>query len=129
MYRELIISIIIIVLIFSLEYVTQKSSENYLIDTINNINEIKDEISKESIDNEIIKQKTSEKYEKWTESYKILAYYIEHNELEKIQTSFVEGKSFIEVQEYKNAYVELEKTVFLLEHLKEKYLLKLKNIF
>lgn len=129
MYRELVISIIIIGLIFSLEYITQKSTSKYLEETISDIKEIKEELNTEGKDEIILKEKVREKYKKWNEYYKILAFYIEHNELEKIQANYVSGKGCIEVKEYETANVEFDETIFLLEHLKEKYLLKLKNIF
>ena len=39
------------------------------------------------------------------------------------------GKSYIESQQYKDAICELEKTIFVLEHINEKYTFNLENIF
>ena len=68
-------------------------------------------------------------HDKWDEMYKKLAFYIEHDELEKVETNFTAGKSFIESKKYTDAMSELEKTSFVLTHIKEKYLFSLENIF
>ena len=60
---------------------------------------------------------------------KKLAYYIEHDELEKVDTNLIGLKSYIETEEESDAVSELEKSVFVLKHIEDKTRMNLKNIF
>ena len=129
MYKELIISIVILVLIFSLDYFTQKYTDNAVKEISDEVSKIQEEIKKEEIDNEKGKKDINRIYEKWLKKHDTLAYFIEHNELEKVETEFTAGKSYIESKQYYDALCDLEKTVFILEHINEKYSFNLENIF
>ena len=129
MYKELVISIIIIILIFSLDYITQKYTDFAINEAISNLNEIKDSLKEENVDNKKAIEDAEKKYNRWLEHHKRLAFYIEHNELEKVETNFVSGKSFIESAKYEDAISELEKTIFILQHINDKYSVNLENIF
>ena len=61
--------------------------------------------------------------------YKKLAYYIEHDELEKIELYLTALKSNIETKEYNQAVVEVDSCIFILKHIEEKYSFNLQNIF
>jgi uncharacterized protein (UPF0305 family) len=129
MYKELVISIIIIISIFVLDYITQKYTDFAINEAINNLHEVKESLKKENVDNKKVVEDTEKKYDRWLEHHKRLAFYIEHNELEKVETNFVSGKSFIESAKYEDAISELEKTIFILQHINDKYSVNLENIF
>ena len=129
MYKELVISIIIIILIFSLDYITQKYTDFAINEAISNLHEIKESLKEENVDNKKAIEDAEKKYNRWLEHHKRLAFYIEHNELEKVETNFVSGKSFIESAKYEDAISELEKTIFILQHINDKYSANLENIF
>ncbi len=129
MYKEIIISFIIIASIFVLDYLTQKYTDFAINETIDNLYKIKDSIKKDNIDNKKAVEDTEKKYDRWLNHHKRLAFYIEHNELEKVETNFVAGKSFIESAKYEDAISELEKTIFILQHINDKYSVNLENIF
>ena len=65
----------------------------------------------------------------WEEIHDKLAYYIEHDELEKVDTAIVTMKSYIETKDYSSAIAELEEGKFVLEHIQEKNAFNLQNIF
>ena len=129
MYKELIISIVILVAIFSLDYLSQKYTDNAVDEMTKEISNLKEDIKKENVDSEKAKKDVNEMYKRWLKNHDTLAYFIEHNELEKVETDFVAGKSYIESSQYDNALCELEKTIFVLEHINEKYSFNLENIF
>ena len=155
MYKELVISIIIVVSIFVLDYITQKYTDNVINEAIQDLNTIKialkerkeeeeglneeenetEEINEgeeefEGLDeDEKILKLASDNYEKWLKYHRRLAFYIEHNELEKVETNYVTGKSFIENAKYEDAMSEVEKTIFVLQHINDKYSVNLENIF
>ena len=135
MYKELVISIIIVVSIFVLDYITQKYTDNVINEAIQDLNTIKialkerKEEEEELDEDEKILKQASDNYEKWLKYHKRLAFYIEHNELEKVETNYVAGKSFIENAKYEDAMSEVEKTIFVLQHINDKYSVNLENIF
>ena len=67
--------------------------------------------------------------DEWREMQEKLAFYIEHAELEKIETQLHLIKGEIDAQLYNDMIPEMEKCIFILEHVEEKNLLNAKNIF
>ena len=65
----------------------------------------------------------------WNESQEKLAYYIEHDELEKVETQIFTMSGFNEIEKYDEIVPELEKCVFILEHIQDKTKINIKNIF
>ena len=129
MYKELIISAIIVISIFVLDYITQKYTDKVINEAIQDLTIIKQAMKQEGVDNEKILKQSNDNYEKWMKYHKKLAFYIEHNELEKVETNYVVGKSFLENEKYEYALSEVEKTIFVLQHINDKYSINLENIF
>ena len=129
MCKELIISIVIVVVIFSFDYVLQKYTDESIGDMTQELSSIKTEIRKDDKNETEIQDRVNRLYDKWIEYNEKLSYYIEHNELEKVETDFIACKSLIESKEYNVAVEELEKTTYVLKHINEKYSFSLENIF
>ena len=127
MHKELVICIILVVLIIIGDIVTQnytKNTVNYITNELELLKQGLSEKSKEQADDEINKID-----EKWKDAHDKLAYYIEHDELEKVETNFTACKSLASNGEYSQAISELEKTIYVLEHITDKYSFNLVNIF
>lgn len=131
MTKELIISIIIVVLIFVGNAVTENYTGESVDETRQSLSALREEIIKneDEIDVNIAKEKIDKIHEKWDSRYEKLAYYIEHDELEKVKTELTGLRGYIEKKEYSEAVPELDKSMYILEHIKEKTALNLKNIF
>ena len=127
MLKEMCICIIIVVLIFGLDIFTQ----NYTKESMNKISEmlanLKEEIVKTN-KSEITK-KVKEIDNNWNKMHDKLAYYIEHDELEKVDTAIVTMKSYIETEDYSSAVAELDEGKFVLEHIQKKTAFNLQNVF
>ena len=127
MYKELIIIVIVIAIIVGLDIITNRYTEQTLEILSNELNILKDYILKEN------KEKSEEQMQKikqrWEERYEILAFYIEHDELEKVETEMVKLEADIEVEEFKHCVSELETTNFILEHIQEKEEMHLRSVF
>ena len=67
--------------------------------------------------------------QKWKEKYNILAYYIEHDELEKVETEITRLSANIDVKEYEHCIEEIEASIFILEHIQNKEKLDIISIF
>ncbi len=127
MRKEWIIVILIVLFVAIGEVITQ----GYTKDCTNRINmqlsELRELAQKE--DNEEMVKKMNNIKDEWREMQEKLAFYIEHTELEKIETQLHLIKGEIDAQLYNDMIPEMEKCIFILEHVEEKNLLNAKNIF
>ena len=129
MIKEMIISITLVILIFLANYYTQEYLDKSVEDTSKELEDLKETIKFEEVENNIAMEKINTIHNNWDERYEKLAYYIEHTELEKVETNLTGVRSYIESEEYNEGIAELDKSIYLLEHLKVKGKFSLKNIF
>lgn len=129
MYKEIIISLVIIIGIFILNNVT----ENYTKDSLDIMSqkfiEVREELLEDEHKKESLIKKSEELISNWDGRSQTLAYYIEHDELEKVDTYLVALKSNIESEDYEQAVENLDICVYILEHIDDKEAFLLKNIF
>ena len=129
MKKELIICIFIIALIIIGNVITQ----NYTNECVSQINKKLDTLKEISLakdtDSENINKEIKEIEDDWNCFQETLSYYIEHDELEKVETQIFNIKGFYEIKKYDEIIPELEKCVYILEHIKDKTKLNVKNIF
>ncbi|MCI8444739.1 MAG: DUF4363 family protein [Clostridia bacterium] len=132
MGKEIIICMVIVIVIIVGNIVTQ----NYTVKSVEKLSQQLEELKvdlKEVREKQEVSKQTKEKMERvqenWKERHNKLAYFIEHDELEKVEDNLTGIKSFIETQEYAEAISQLDKGVFILKHIEEKYDFNLENIF
>lgn len=142
MQKEIIIVIIIAIIIISADILTQKYTKNSFENINNQLDEIKIigkelEKVKESqnaiLESQEKKKRLEEKIENmqndWKRINKTTAFYIEHDELEKVNASMIKFKSYFELEEYSEAIPELEDCKYILNHIKEKEAMQFINLF
>ena len=132
LYKEIIFSIVIVVVVVVGNVVTQNYTHKSVKNTTTELEELKQELlseSNEDIDWDNAKEKFSVLQTEWRNSFEKLAYYIEHDQSEKVDTNLIGLKSYIDTQEETDAVSELEKSVFVLKHIEDKTRMNLKNIF
>ena len=127
MIKETVICIIIVIGIIGLELLTQNFTEKTVKEIRETFSKIENEIVKQNI--EQIKIELENISNKWEEKQNRLAYYIEHDELEKVHTAIVTMKSYIKTNDFSSAMAELEEGKFVIEHIQEKNSFNLQNIF
>lgn len=129
MKKEAIICVIIVILILLGHILLQSYSKNAIGETTANLGELKEMLFEENVDKDKAKNKIDEVHEKWDKRYVTLAFFIEHNELEKVETELTGLRSSIETEEYSEAQNELARAEYILKHIEEKNKLSWKNIF
>lgn len=127
MFKETVTCIIIIVLIVCLDLFTQNYTKQSVETMTEELALIKEEMTLGN--KEKTKEKIDELNQKWKEKHDKLAYYIEHDELEKVDTAIVNMKSYFETEDISSASAELEEGKFILEHIEDKNSFNLQNIF
>ena len=129
MKKEAIITIIIILLILVGEWITQNYTSKQLGKIEGELQGLKKEILEEKMDSNNLINKTNELYENWEKDNEYLSYYLEHDELEKINTQIVLIKGYLESDSPQDSIPDLEEGLYIIEHIKEKVAFKIKNIF
>lgn len=129
MHKELIIVIIIIVLIITGNIITQNNTNQTVEIMSNNLNIFKNEISTENINKKNVQENINKINDTWEEKFVKMAYYIEHDELEKVSSELVKLKANVNTENYDFALENLDNCIFILEHIKDKTALKIVNIF
>ncbi len=127
MYKEIIISISIIILVIIGDIITQ----NYTKKTVNLLTDKLEILKKELQSNQLenLYKQIDEINLEIEKVHSKLAYYLEHDELEKAETSFTSCKSYVNSKNFVLAIEETEKTIFVLNHITDKYSFNLENIF
>lgn len=129
MYKEIIICSIVIIIVVGLNILTENYTKESVALMTDNLENLKENMISEEQKGEDINKQIDDILNNWNERHKKLAYYIEHDELEKVETELVLLKGNIEVQEYEQGIPNLSNCIFILEHIKEKTALQIKNIF
>lgn len=131
MWKETIICVVIVIAIVIGNYIIQNYTVQSVEELTSKLGELKQEIVKEEgdIDREKANNKMEEIKKSWEARHDKLAYFIEHDELEKVETDLTSLKSFIETNSYSEATSELDKSVFVLQHIEDKYAFNLENVF
>lgn len=129
MYKELVISIIVVALVVIGNIITQNNTIEAVSQISGELTLLREEMERENVDQEKPREQMKKVEEVWKEKYKLMAFYIEHNELEKAQTELTKLKADIDMEEYAQGVENLESCIFILEHIKDKSALKVVNIF
>lgn len=125
--KEIIISMGIVIIIFVLDFTTQK----YMKETVDvmsiYLNDLRDEVRGEN--KESLKESIKKINDEWNKYSKNLSLYIEHDELEKVETYLSGFESYNDEEDKALALNEIDKTEFVLEHISSKYKFTMENIF
>ena len=129
MLKEMAVCVVILISIFTFDFKTQEYTEKTIEDTTSKLETLRQELTKEEKDNDKLCNDIDNIYNEWLGYHEKLAYFIEHDELEKAETDMVALKGSIDVKEYEMAVSELDKSVYVLQHIEDKYKFELVNIF
>ena len=131
MKKEICVVCIIFVLIIIINMICQKYLSKAVDETNKQLQELSF-IAKEHLENENaegdIKEQIKITNDEWEKYRKNLSLYIEHDELEKVDTSMVLLDTFIDVEDYEEAIPEIKECMFILEHIKLKEKISISNL-
>ena len=135
MYKEIIITIFILSIVLIGNVLTQNNTAKAVDIVSSKLQNIQTEITKtnkegeEGSKKERIEKVLNETEKTWQEEYEKMAYYIEHTELEKVQTELSRLKANIQTKQYDTAIENIAACSFVLKHIQDKSALKIVNIF
>lgn len=129
MSKEIIISIIVIILIITLDVITNNYTVNTTAVLSDKIEKMKENILNSEKDDEKIKVQMEDLQKEWKKYHQKLSYYLEHDELEKVETKLARVNGEIEIGKYEDTIAELDETIFILNHIKDKEKFSFQSIF
>lgn len=127
MLKEIIIVITVITSILLLNWYLQDYTKKSVEEINNQLEELKQDLKIK--DEKNIGENFNKIKENWSEKYGVLAIFIEHDELEKVEADLVELDGYIEIKDFDEGINEVNKSIFSLKHIAEKYDFSLINIF
>ena len=134
MQKELIISIVIIIAIIIINVVANNYTEksvHYLDDKLDEIKQLslEDNENNTTQNKDKIQEKIRKFREDWSKINASMALYIEHDELEKVNTSLVILEQNLILGEYVQGIAELENCKYILNHIEDKESMRIINLF
>ncbi len=129
MLKESIICIIIVIAIIFGNNTTQDYTKESISELSSGLLTLRGNVNQENMEDENIQKEAQEIYEHWEKRHEKLAYFIEHDELEKVETELIAIKSEVETGNYEELISAIDKSVFILKHIEDKYAFNLQNVF
>lgn len=129
MLKESIVCIVIVIAIIFGNNTTQDYTKESVRELSSGLVKLRENVNQENIENENIQKEVEGIYKNWEKRHEKLAYFIEHDELEKVETELIAIKSEVETGNYEELISGIDKSVFILEHIEDKYAFNLENVF
>ena len=136
MKKEMVIVIILLIIVLILSYILQRYTSNSIKKTDDKLNDLaiiteklinEKDIKDEEI--EKMKKELKELEEEWNKTNNWMSFYLEHDELEKVNNLMVTIKKNIEIKDYEELSRDISECIFVLNHINDKVSLKLTNLF
>lgn len=127
MYKEIIIIFVVVILVIGVDVISNNYTKKAIEELSFELNNLKTGILEENLNKSLKQMEIVNKI--WKEKYKVMAYYIEHDELEKVKTELTRLSANIYVKEYKHCIEEIETSMFILEHIGQKEKFDIISIF
>lgn len=127
--KQIIIMIIILIIIFGGAKYTQDFLNNSSDKLVEKLEMLKEKIESEKIKQEEKTKIAKEIYEEWENTNEKWSVIVLHDEIDLIETALIRMKSKIETGDAYDSMEDLNTSIFLLKHIKEKEKTSLKNIF
>ena len=127
--KEIIIIIVILIIIISGASYTQKFLNSTADILVSKLEELKNGIEKNSMSAQEMEEKSDEIYGEWEDINEKWSVIVLHDEIDLIETSLIRMKSKIKTENFEESMEDLDTSIFLVKHIKEKEKTSLKNIF
>ena len=129
MYKEIIVCILVVILIFSMDLLSNNYTKKVFFSINDSLGNLRNEMLKEDKDVNKINDEITKVEQEWNSKLNLLSCYIEHNELEKVARQLTLIKGNIDVEEYNQAVPQLDDCVYVINHIKDKESLLIRNLF
>ncbi len=129
MYKEIVVCILVVILIFSMDLLSNNYTKKVFFSINDSLENLRNEMLKDNKDTNKINEGINKVEQEWNKKLNFLSCYIEHNELEKVARQLTLIKGNIDVGEYNQAVPQLDDCVYVINHIKDKESLIIRNLF
>ena len=123
--RPIFLILIIIILVIFLDFITVNNTKN----TVDFFNSELDNIDNILLKGKMPIDKINELVDEREKRSRLMAYYLEHDEIEKIGNNISLIQKQIEIEDVDDARQSIAETKFLFKHIEEKQILNIENFF
>ena len=127
--KQIIIMIIILIIIFTGAWYTQKFLDDTSSKLVSELENLKEDIETNNIEEDKLKEQADEICGQWKDISERWSIVVLHDELDLIETSLIKVKSKIKMGILDESMEDIDISIFLLKHITEKERTSLKNIF
>ena len=127
--KEIIIMAIILIIIFAGAYCVQKYLNNTSDNLVSKLEDLKTNIEEKNVEQKELAKKSDDIYGEWKNIDEKWSIIVLHDEIDLIETALIRMKSKIKTTQIDESMEDLDTSIFLLKHIKEKEKTCLKNIF
>jgi len=127
--KEITIILSILIIIFGGALYTQKFLDNTADNLVSKLENLKIDLQNNNDNQQKLEEQTDEIYGEWEDVNEKWSVVVLHDEIDLIETSLIRMKSKIKTGSLDESMEDLDTSVFLLKHIKEKERTSLKNIF
>ncbi len=127
MHKEIIIISIILIIVFGLDIITNRFVKESVSIMTYKLEKLEETILQEKLED--VKNSIEEAKRIWQSKYNVLAYYVEHDELEKVGLELASIDGNVKGDELGNAVDDINEAIFLLRHIEEKEQFDFRSIF
>lgn len=120
MRKEMITIFIILVFVILLNILTQNYTKKSVDIVVEGMERIKELVDNDQYENVELESEIHKVEDKWNERREVLSYYIEHDEIEKIELELTAVGANAAADDNENLRENLERCIFLLEHVRRK---------
>ena len=129
MYKEIVVCIIVVILIVSMDLISNNYTKKVFSDLNESLGILRNQMMEENKDKNKINDEIKKVEEQWNEHLKIISCYIEHNELEKVARQITVIRGNADMEEYSQAVPQLDECVYIINHIVDKEKLLIRNLF
>ena len=127
--KEVTIIILILIIIFRGATYTQKFLDDSADMLVGKLENLKTKLENKNEEQQNLEKQTDEIYGEWEDINEKWSVVVLHDEIDLIETSLIRMKSKIKTESIEESMEDLDTSIFLLKHIKEKEKTSLKNIF
>ena len=127
--KEVIIIISILIIVFGSAVIIQNFLNKGTDELVGKLEDIKGSVEKKNVGKEDLIKRTDEIYEEWNDINESWSTIVLHEEIDLIETALIRMKSKIKIGNIDESMEDIDTSIFLLKHIKEKEKTSLKNIF
>ena len=129
--RDFMIIAIIVIIIIVGDFIVNRylsNSTNELIESLTNLEKHAIEVNKTKENKSVIDEMNTME-ENWKKISKIWAIFVIHQEIDNIEQALIKAKAIISDGNIEDAIPEIETAIFFVEHVKQREVFSLQNIF